>query len=395
MRINMQSYAQRIKRIARRECRMLAHRPVFLFVMIIAPLACTLFFTSLMREGLPTGMPAGIADADNTATTRQLCRVMYAMQLTDVRYKYASFGEAHEAMRRGDIYAFFYIPPHTTEKALASRQPRVSFYTNDSYLVPANLLMKELKTSGELVSLAIIREKLRAKGVREKDMMAWLQPIAIDCHPIGNPTLDYNVYLSNMLVPGIFILLILLTTVYTIGYEWKQHTQRVLYKLAGESQTVAIMGKLLPQTLIYTLQFWLMDWWFFVHCGFPCHCGLGVMMLLGLLTVLASQGFGVLLFGLMAGAMRISLCICSLWGILSFSVAGFTFPVTDMHPVLQALSVWFPLRHYYLIYVNQALDGFPVTYIWSSVVWLVAFCLSPMLVRHRYRGAFLKFEYMP
>lgn len=395
MRINMQSYAQRIKRIARRECRMLAHRPVFLFVMIIAPLACTLFFTSLMREGLPMGMPAGIADADNTATTRQLCRVMYAMQLTDVRYKYASFGEAHEAMRRGDIYAFFYIPPHTTEKALASRQPRVSFYTNDSYLVPANLLMKELKTSGELVSLAIIREKLRAKGVREKDMMAWLQPIAIDCHPIGNPTLDYNVYLSNMLVPGIFILLILLTTVYTIGYEWKQHTQRVLYKLAGESQTVAIMGKLLPQTLIYTLQFWLMDWWFFVHCGFPCHCGLGVMMLLGLLTVLASQGFGVLLFGLMAGAMRVSLCICSLWGILSFSVAGFTFPVTDMHPVLQALSVWFPLRHYYLIYVNQALDGFPVTYIWSSVVWLVAFCLSPMLVRHRYRGAFLKFEYMP
>ena len=133
----------------------------------------------------------------------------------------------------------------------------------------------------------------------------------------------------------------------------------MLYKIAGESQTVAIIGKLLPQTAIYTLQFWVMDWWFFVHCGVPCHCGFGMMLLLGLLTVLASQGFGVLLFGLMAGAMRIALCICCLWGILSFSLAGFTYPVTDMHPVLQALSVWFPLRHYYLIYVNQALDGFP------------------------------------
>lgn len=374
---------------------MLAHRPVFLFVMIIAPLACTLFFTSLMREGLPTSLPAGMVDEDNTATTRKLCQVIDAMELTDIRYKYHSFSEAHEAMRRGDIYAFFYIPQGTTEKALASRQPRVSFYTNDSYLVPANLLMKELKTSGELISLAIFREKLRAKGVREKDMMAWLQPIAIDCHPVGNPTLDYNVYLSNMVVPGIFILLILITTVYTIGYEWKQRTQRVLYKIAGESQTVAIIGKLLPQTAIYTLQFWLMDWWFFVHCGFPCHCGIGMMMLLGLLTVLASQGFGVLLFGVMAGAMRVALCICCLWGILSFSLAGFTYPVTDMHPVLQALAVWFPLRHYYLIYVNQALDGFPITCVWSSVVWLVAFCLCPLVINYRYRKAFLQFEYMP
>ena len=111
--------------------------------------------------------------------------------------------------------------------------------------------------------------------------------------------------------------------------------------------------------------------------------------------MLASQGFGVLLFGLMAGAMRVALCICCLWGILSFSLAGFTYPVTDMHPVLQALSVWFPLRHYYLIYVNQALDGFPVRYVWSSVCWLVAFCVSPLLVHYRYRKAFLKFEYLP
>ena len=374
---------------------MLTHRPVFLFVMIIAPLACMLFFTSLMREGLPTSLPAAMVDADDTPTTRKLCRVIDAMELTGIRYKYRTFSEAHKAMRRGDIYGFFYISPGTTRQALASRQPRVSFYTNDCYLVPANLLMKELKTSSELISLAIFREKLRAKGVREDDMMAWLQPIAIDCHPIGNPTLNYNVYLSNMVVPGIFILLILIATVYTIGYEWKQRTQRYLYALAEQSQTVAIIGKLLPQTAIYTLQFWLMDWWFFVHCGFPCHCGIGMMMLLGLLTVLASQGFGVLLFGLMAGAMRVALCICCLWGILSFSLAGFTYPVTDMHPVLQALAVWFPLRHYYLIYVNQALDGFPITCVWSSVVWLVVFCVSPLIVNYRYRMAFLQFEYMP
>ena len=302
-----------------------------------------------MGEGLPTDMPAAVVDEDETPITRKLVRVLDAMEMADVGKKYYTFSAAREAMQQGEIYAFFYIPKGTTAKAISSRQPRVSFYTNDAYLVPGNLLMKDMKMTGELIPLALTREKLRAKGLPETEMMAWLQPIKIEAHPIGNPTLDYNVYLSNMVVPGIFILLILLTTVYTIGYEWKRGTQ----------------------------------------------CGIGTMMLIGLLTVLASQGFGVLLFGIQAGMMRVAMCICSLWGILSFSLAGFTYPVTDMHPVLQALSVWFPLRHYYLIYVNQALDGFPIRYVWPSVCWLVAFCVSPLLVHYRYRKAFLKFVYLP
>lgn len=374
---------------------MLAHRPVFLFVMILAPVMCVVFFTTLMGEGMPTDMPAAVVDEDITPTTRKLIRVLDAMEMADVSRKYYTFSEAREAMQRGEIYAFFYIPRGTTAKAISSRQPRVSFYTNDAYLLPGNLLMKDMKMTGELIPLALTREKLRAAGLPENEMMAWLQPIQIEAHPIGNPTLDYNVYLSNMVVPGILILLILLTTVYTIGIEWKNGTQRVWYAMAGQSVQVALGAKLLPQTVIYTVQWWLMDYWFYVHCGFPCQCGTGVMMLIGLLTVLASQGFGVLLFGIQAGMMRLALCICSLWGILSFSLAGFTYPVTDMHPALQALSVWFPLRHYYLIYVNQALDGFPIRYVWPSVCWLVAFCVSPLLVHYRYRKAFLKFEYLP
>lgn len=374
---------------------MLRRRPVFFFVMVIEPIVCVLFFTSLMGEGLPTNLPAGVVDADNTRITRILCRTMDAMELTDVKYKYHTFSEAHEAMRRGEIYAFYYISKGTTEEALASRQPKVSFYTNDAYLVPANLLMKEMKTTSELISLAIFREKLRAKGVREDDMLAWLQPIAIETHPIGNPTLDYNVYLTNMVVPGIFILLILLSATYTIGIEWKNETQHELYQLAGQSQTVALIGKLLPQTAIFVTQWLLMDIWLFWHCGFPCQCGIGVMMLLGMLTVVASQAFAVLLFGIMAGNMRLSMCICSLWGILSFSLAGFTYPVTDMHVILRALAPLFPLRHYYLIYVNQALNGFPISDVWFSVTCLVAFCFCPLLVGYRYRKAFLTFKYLP
>ena len=49
----------RIFRIARREVFRIATRPLYLFCMIIAPLFCYLFFTTLMWNGLPTDMPAG------------------------------------------------------------------------------------------------------------------------------------------------------------------------------------------------------------------------------------------------------------------------------------------------------------------------------------------------
>jgi ABC-2 type transport system permease protein len=133
--------------------------------------------------------------------------------------------------------------------------------------------------------------------------------------------------------------------------------------------------------------------YFYKFLMFPCNSGIGAMMLLGVVTVLAAQAFGVFLFGAFIGQMRLSMCLCSLWGILSFSLAGFTYPVPAMDGLLQKLSWLFPLRHYYLIYVNQALDGYSVLYVWPSVVALLVFLLLPCTVLWRYRAAFLKYEY--
>ena len=308
---------------------------------------------------------------------------------------YPAFGEARKAMLRGEIYAFFYIPSGTTEQAIANRQPKISFYTNEAYFVAGSLLMKDLRTASELSGLALTRETLYAKGATEADAMAIIRPITVETHPIGNPTLDYGVYLNNIIVPGIFILLIMLSTSYTIGIEWKYGNQKRLYALAGESSAVALAGKLLPQTILFSLMFIFCDVCFYKILGYPCRSGIWPMIVLGIVTVVASQAFGVFLFGLFTGQMRVAMCLCSLWGILSFSLAGFTYPVMAMSPVLQWLSWLFPLRHYYLIYVNQALNGNPVTYVWASVAAMLYFVLLPFLVLPKYRSAFLKYKYKP
>ena len=323
-----------IFQIAKREVFRIATRPLYLFCMVIAPLFCYIFFTTLMWNGLPTDMPAGVVDLDNTATTRNIIRNLDAFQQTKIVAHYAGFADARKAMQEGKIYAFYFIPEGTTAKALASRQPKVSFYTNYSYLVAGSLLYKDQRTMSELASGAIGRATLRAKGATDDQAVAFLQPIVIDSHILNNPWLNYSVYLSNTIIPGILMLLIFMTTIYTIGSEIKGNTQKEWMQMADNSVTLALSGKLLPQTLIFFIMATFYNVYLYGFLHYPCNSGILPMLLAGLLLVLASQAFGIFLFGLFT-TMRLALSTASLWGVISFSISGMSFPVMAMNPVLQ------------------------------------------------------------
>jgi ABC-2 type transport system permease protein len=96
-------------KVMRREILRIATKPMYLFCMVIAPLFCFLFFTTLMENGLPTNLPAGVVDLDNTATTRNIIRNLDAFQQTQIVAHYPSVTEARQAVQRGEIYSFYYI----------------------------------------------------------------------------------------------------------------------------------------------------------------------------------------------------------------------------------------------------------------------------------------------
>lgn len=379
--------------LAKREVRHYLHRPLLLFCLLVAPALCTVFFTTLMWQGLPTDLPAAVVDEDDTQVTRQFIRTLDAMEQTQIVAHFPTFSEARQAMQRGEIYAIFYIPKGLTEAAVGSRQPEVSFYTNEAYFIPSALLMKDMRMAAEMLGISITRESLYARGLTNDQAMGILQPIVIEKHALGNPYLNYSVYLTNTILPGILFILTMLCTSYVIGEEWKRGTQQWLYDQAGNSQTTAILIKILPITMVYGLTLLAIDAYLYGILEFPCRCGIWLMWLWGILGIMASQGFAVLVFGIFAGQMRFSMSVCSLWGILGVSLSGFTFPVSAMHPVLQWASNLFPLRHYFLIYVNQALNGYPIGYVWTSVLMLLVFMLLPIVVVRRYRTAFLEIEY--
>ncbi len=384
-----------IIQIAGRECRiLLTKNPIYLFCMVFIPIVIIAFFTSILDDGQPVEIPVGVVDQDNTATSRQLIRTLDSFQTSHVIGHYANMNDARNAMQRREIYAFLLIPKGTTEGLMSSTQPKISFYYNSAFMLAGSTTFRDLKTVAVLGSAGVGQQKLSAIGKTGREIKAFLQPISVDLHMVNNPWANYNIYLSSVLVPGLLMLIILLVTAYSIGTEIKFETSREWMLKADMNPWIAVTGKMIPQTIVFLLIFYGFEFYIYEILDFPHPGGVLPIMLLGLVTVVSSQAFGIFIFGL-TPSLRMSMTICCLLAMLGFSMAGSTFPVMAMDGPLQLLSWIFPLRHYYMIYQINIFNGFPLCYAWANWTVLLAFMVLPCFVMRNLYRAMLVYKYIP
>ena len=383
-----------IYEVMMRELQILRQNHIYRFCMVLFPILVIIFFTTLLDDGLPTSMPVGIVDLDNTSTTRALERKLDGFQMSKVVAHYPSVAEARQAIQRNEIYGFLYIPKGTTSKLLASRQPKISYYYTYTTMVAGSMIMKDMKTISSLGSAALGQATMRAKGLTDKQIQTLLQPITIDLHQIANPWSSYNVYLTTVMVPGILMIFIFLISSYSLGTELKFATSKDWLAMADNNVTIALVGKFLPQTLIWLAIVFGYQLYVFFHLGFPHQGSPWMLVLLGLMHVMAAQGFGIFAFGLMP-SLRMSMSVSSLWAVLSISMAGSAFPAMGMDSALQSLTWLFPLRHYFMLYQACIFNGFPLVEVWFHFAALLGFILLPWIVASKIKNAMLTYVYIP
>ena len=383
-----------IYEVMMRELQILRQNHIYRFCMVLFPILVIIFFTTMLDDGLPTSMPVGIVDLDNTSTTRALERKLDGFQMSKVVAHYPSVAEARQAIQRNEIYGFLYIPKGTTSKLLASRQPKISYYYTYTTMVAGSMIMKDMKTVSSLGSAALGQATMRAKGLTDKQIQTLLQPITIDLHQIANPWSSYNVYLTTVMVPGILMIFIFLISAYSLGTELKFATSKNWLAMADNNVTIALVGKFLPQTLIWLAIVFGYQLYVFFYLGFPHQGSPWMLVLLGLMHVMAAQGFGIFAFGLMP-SLRMSMSISSLWAVLSISMAGSAFPAMGMDGALQSLSWLFPLRHYFMLYQACIFNGFPLVEVWFHFAALLGFILLPWMVASKIKNAMLTYVYIP
>ena len=382
------NFWQHIGAVVRRELRIMRNRPIYLLGSVVTVAFCAIFFLTFLKQGLPHDLPIGIVDLDNSSLSRNFSRQLDATQLGKV-LKYDSFAEAREDMQSGKITAVCVIPAGMYADVQASRRPTFTYYLNGLYFVGGALSYKNILTMINLADGAVQREVLRAKGVNEDAIMGRIQPVNVDVHQIGNQYTNYGYYLTNIFLPGVLALTVVIILIYSLGAELKYGTSRHLLSTAGGSMYNALFGKLVVYTTLFSvigliLILLMYDW---MH--FPIKGSIWNMFLAIVLLVLASESVAIFIIGLLP-IPRLALSIGALYSVLAFSMSGFTLPVETMPPYIQGLAEAFPLRHYFLFYSREVIFGTGFAGWWQEVIHLLIFLLLPSLVIYRLKGAYVR-----
>ncbi len=372
----------------------LARRPLYICMMVIVPLVSAWFFFDLMEDGVVRRSPVGIVDLDKSDMSRRLTRNLSALQQIEIKTTYGSYQEAIDAVQRGEVFGFFFIPNDFSTKALSGEKPTLSFYINYSFYAPASMQFKGFKTISVLANGGIVSSVLTTAGMPKEMVSATLQPIVTHVHPLKNPWMSYNYYLSSSFVPCLLALIVMLITVFSIGMEWHAGTSRNWLRTADNSIVLATFTKLFPHSFIFINVGLAIQYMMYVKYGFPLNCNPWNMIAAMALLVLACQGFALFVISLVPN-FRYASTICTLLGMLSFSFCGFSLPEEVMYSWISPLGYLMPIKYFFLINADQALNGIDLHYSRLYYVILILYSLLPVTMLWKLRKHCLEPFYIP
>lgn len=328
-----------------REWRRMTSRRIYLGAAVVLPLFLLFFMATIFGNGQMRHLPIGIVDGDNTATSRDIVRNIGAVPTFDVVAHYADDAEARAAVRRREVYGYLAIPPRFEEDMMRGTDATLCYYYHYALLAVGGEVMSAFETALIPVRMAPIVGEALMLGDTEANIETFLLPMTSDDHALYNPSLDYAEYLAVPIFYIMLQILVLLVTLYAVGSERKSATGSGWLASANGNILCAIVGKLLPYTLIFSLEALLANVVFFhwEHIPFAGHMGL--FALTTVFFIIATQSVAVILYTLFP-VLSLVISVVSMVGSLGATLSGLTFPLSAMSPVVQYTAKLFPVRHF-------------------------------------------------
>ncbi len=367
-----------------RELRRLTLQPMYFVLMFLLPLLSFVFFAVLVQTGVARDSPRAVLDQDRSTLSRKVTQMIEETPTALVAYGIQSMDEGERLMREGRISAVVQIPAFFEKNILSNSQTHIEAYISGSNITVNGLLSKDIQTAVTMFSAGIQIQLLTKQGLTERQAMAQLQPVRFDKHVLFNPYINYGYYLSPSFMPMMLLIFIVMVTVFSIGTELKNGTAREWLASADDSMGAALLGKMLPVTVIMFLLSLVMFVIIFKVVGVPLNGSFTLILTGTLLFILSYQSISVLIVSIMAN-LRLSLSLGGGYSVLAFTFSGLTFPIMAMYPAMRAVSKLFPFTYYTDLFVDQMLRGAPARCSLPDLGCMALFIVLPFLCLRRLR----------
>jgi len=329
----------------------------------------------IFSAGLPRDLPIGIVDMDSSDLSRSLTRTYGAHPGLSIAHHYSNTGQGSAAMREGEIIALVVIPRHLKTDTLNGRSPQVTAFYNSQFLLTGKLVASAIQQTQANFDASLSVIKAMDSGKSSVQALGIAVPISTQITPLFNTNSNYAHFLAAALIPASWQILIVLVTLLSLSRELRGQG---LGTWLGKHPVAAVFGKLLPYTLILSLQGALFLWFMYGQLGWPMHGSWAIILLSQWLMVLASQGVALLLFLLVRNSVR-ALSLAAAYTAPSFAFMGVTFPVSDMNSAAQIWRDLLPVSHYIEIQLLQANHGASLPAVAPQIGSLLLFTLAYLL----------------
>jgi ABC-2 type transport system permease protein len=367
-----------IARVVRRETRRIARSWVLVFTTMIAPITAFLIIIWLFSAGVVRDLPVAVVDMDHTAFSLKVMRLIDASPVCNVIFRPGSVLQARQMMDEGKIDAIVVLPTQLEQMVLNSGAPAVAVYINNTNVVKGGALKSGLYTTLSTISAGVKVQFAIKKGQTPSKAVEKARPIKVNVHLLFNPFGNYAYFLVLGLLPLLCVVFIFLGSVYALGMELKEGTAGELIALADNNITTALLGKMLPYTLLFFMDMMVMNIILIKTLGTPVHGSLFLILGSEILLIISYQALAVLFLKLTAN-LRLSLSLGSAYTMMALTFSGLTFPSMAMPLIAKLFSLIFPYTFWLQIFMSQTLRGEPISEVLIPFLAFIPFILGGIL----------------
>lgn len=375
-----------------REIRRMTSRRIYFVACVLLPLFSIFFMATIFGNGQMENLPVGIVDMDATATSRKISRMVEAVPTFRVTKYYTDAAEARAATERKEIYGYLVVPNDFEAHLEDGKTAALTYYFHYALLSVGSEIRGAFEGLLQTVAVSPVVMQAVALGVEPVQIETFLLPVSSQNHPLFNPDMDYSVYLTYPFCFVFLQVLLLLVTTYALGSESKFHTADDWMQAAGGNIVVAVMGKLLPYTIIFMIMSCLANYFFFGVMHIPFSCGFMPLNGIAFLFVLATQALAVFIYSLFP-ALSLVISVVSMVGSLGATLSGVTFPVSYMFTPVYYASFLFPVRHFVELGQTLLYGDYGFAYMWQGLAALLLFLVPALGILPHLKRAVLSHKY--
>ena len=332
----------------------------------------------LFSDGVVRDLPVAVVDMDQTAFSSKVMRMVDAAPVCHVKYRLHTLDEGRELMNKGNIEAIVVLPADLERKVLNNTSPSVAIYINNTNVVKGGALKSGLYTTISTISAGIKVQVAMKKGEPLEQAIEKARPVKVNSHLLFNPYGNYSYFLVLGLLPLLAVVFIFLGSVYALGMEFKEGTAGEFISLSNNRIGVAMVGKMLPYTILFFLDMMIMNIFLIRFLGTPVNGNLFTILLSEILLIISYQLLAVLFLKLTAN-LRLSLSLGSAYTMMALTFSGLTFPSMAMPALAKLFSLVFPYTFWLHIFMSQTLRGEPVSEVILSFLAFIPFILFGIL----------------